>query len=260
MTNVLPKGPLTEEVKRVRQRGFGLDPYHGSVVELESRMKTGKLVSSEIEALPDKYGIRPDDTGSFLAGVWQLYGVYLLESHKAEEAIEALERALSFQEKSPEPWELMGIAFMRLENFPKAVHAFDKSYSLLKHLPKEDDLNPGLYRMRAVSALSMGVDAVLTQDTRVFEEATFKYIDILGQAQEDGTGQVVEHAMVEFKKWVDSEEDQTALEELELGIRLLSIKDPFDRWRALTKEISKVWPAGVSAVDAIREQRDKWNP
>ncbi len=31
-------------------------------------------------------------------------------------------------------------------------------------------------------------------------------------------------------------------------------------WRALTEEISKVWPEGVSAVDAIREQRDReWN-
>jgi len=39
-------------------------------------------------------------------------------------------------------------------------------------------------------------------------------------------------------------------------VRLLSIKDPFDRWRELTKEISKVWPEGVSALDAIREQRE----
>ena len=51
-----------------------------------------------------------------------------------------------------------------------------------------------------------------------------------------------------------------ALEELDLMVRLLSIKDPFDGWRALTKEISKVWPEDVSAVDAIREQRDRpWN-
>ena len=52
------------------------------------------------------------------------------------------------------------------------------------------------------------------------------------------------------------EELQEALEELEVMVRLLSIKDPFDRWRELTKEISKVWPEGVSAVDAVREQRE----
>ena len=42
-------------------------------------------------------------------------------------------------------------------------------------------------------------------------------------------------------------------------VRLLSIKDPFEGWRELGKELSKVWPKDVSAVDAIREQRDrKW--
>ena len=45
-------------------------------------------------------------------------------------------------------------------------------------------------------------------------------------------------------------------EELELMVRLLSIKNPFHRWREFTKEISKVWSADVSAVDAIREQRE----
>ena len=57
-----------------------------------------------------------------------------------------------------------------------------------------------------------------------------------------------------------SEELQESLNELELMVRLLSIENPFDAWRALTKEISKVWPKDVSAVDAIREQRDReWN-
>jgi hypothetical protein len=43
-------------------------------------------------------------------------------------------------------------------------------------------------------------------------------------------------------------------------VRFLSIKDPIDGWRALTQEISKVWPEDVSAVDAIREQRNRsWN-
>ena len=49
---------------------------------------------------------------------------------------------------------------------------------------------------------------------------------------------------------------QAALEELEIMVRLLLIKDPFDRWRELSKEIGAVWPEDVSAVDAIREQRE----
>ena len=51
-------------------------------------------------------------------------------------------------------------------------------------------------------------------------------------------------------------EFQEALEELEVMVRLLSVKDPFEGWRALTKELTKVWPAGVSAVDAVREKRE----
>ena len=47
-----------------------------------------------------------------------------------------------------------------------------------------------------------------------------------------------------------------AMDELKLMVRLLSIEDPFDRWREFLKEISDVWPKDVSAVDAIREQRE----
>ncbi|MCH9018249.1 MAG: hypothetical protein IIB89_10885 [Chloroflexi bacterium] len=49
---------------------------------------------------------------------------------------------------------------------------------------------------------------------------------------------------------------QAALDELELMVRLLAIEDPFEGWREFTKEISKVWPKDISAVEAIREQRD----
>ena len=47
-----------------------------------------------------------------------------------------------------------------------------------------------------------------------------------------------------------------AMDELKLMVRLLSIEDPFDRWREFLKEISEVWPKDVSAVDAIRGQRE----
>lgn len=44
-------------------------------------------------------------------------------------------------------------------------------------------------------------------------------------------------------------------EELALAHRLLDIEDPFEGWLTLAEEVSKVWPKGVSAVEAIREQR-----
>ena len=50
-------------------------------------------------------------------------------------------------------------------------------------------------------------------------------------------------------------EDKEAFKEFQLSVRLLSIRDPFKGWKALSREVSKRWPKNVSAVQAIREQR-----
>ena len=52
------------------------------------------------------------------------------------------------------------------------------------------------------------------------------------------------------------EDIKMGLTELELMVRLLSIKDPFERWETFTNDMSKVWPDNVTAVDAAREQRN----
>lgn len=44
-------------------------------------------------------------------------------------------------------------------------------------------------------------------------------------------------------------------DEFRLVARLSSIRDPWEAWETIGKEVSKRWPEGVSAVDAIREQR-----
>ena len=51
-------------------------------------------------------------------------------------------------------------------------------------------------------------------------------------------------------------EEEDAFEGLRIMIELGDIQDPFEGWKALAVEISKVWPEGVSAVEAVREQRD----
>ena len=52
------------------------------------------------------------------------------------------------------------------------------------------------------------------------------------------------------------EDIKMGLTGLELMVRLLSIKDQFERWETFTNEMSKVWPDDVTAVDAAREQRN----
>jgi hypothetical protein len=112
------------------------------------------------------------------------------------------------------------------------------------------------YDVRAKLALAQGMDAVIRNDIETFEQAGLEYIDLLEKAEQDGLGHVVAEALAEFKAGVKKKKQLKAFAELELFIDLMKIKDPFEGWQALGQEVSKRWPKGVSAVDAIREQRD----
>jgi len=94
----------------------------------------------------------------------------------------------------------------------------------------------------------------LQHDSRELQKGVDEYLGVLEKARAENLGD----AATVYLKAAEpaSVELQEVIEEWELAVRLLSIKDPFEGWRALTKEISKVWPAGVSAVDAVREQRE----
>ena len=87
------------------------------------------------------------------------------------------------------------------------------------------------------------------------ENLTKAFIWWREQARHDNQLAAFEEGQRETKAILPGEQSE-AYEEFMLSIRLGSIEDPFDRWKALGEEISKVWPKGVSAVDAIREQRD----
>jgi hypothetical protein len=44
-------------------------------------------------------------------------------------------------------------------------------------------------------------------------------------------------------------------DEFEVMFTVLSIEDPFERWKVLARKIGERWPKEVSAVEAIREER-----
>ena len=178
---------------------------------------------------------------------------------RRQEAVETCDQALSLRPDDPNAWLSKGIILWELEKAKEAQHAFQMAFRLREGL---SDGVAGLYNVWATSTLAQGLDALIGQNSRAFEGAVRTYIDILEKAQQDGMGQIVEDALAQFKAEAEKERKHEVIEELELGIRLLSIKDPFEGWRAFTKEISKVWPEGVSAVDEISEQREhrnKWN-
>ena len=44
------------------------------------------------------------------------------------------------------------------------------------------------------------------------------------------------------------------MEELRLYVRLMSIENPFEAWEELGKELSKVWPKGLSVAEEVRKR------
>ena len=89
-----------------------------------------------------------------------------------------------------------------------------------------------------------------------YESAVAAFIKWRARARRDKQLVAFKQAVEEVKNGLPNEDMET-FEEFMVGVRLMSIRDPFKGWKALGKEISKHWPEGVSAVDAVREQR-RW--
>ena len=177
----------------------------------------------------------------------------LFDQGQEEEGLKEYDRALSVKE-TPSTWALKGTALLQLERLDEAFNAFKNSYSLRQEFgPQNHGYLVDLLGAWSVAALLRGLFGILEQDIHEAETGVFEYIGLLKKAKEDKLGHLVLNLAVE-KPVTDKVQD--ALQELELMVRLLSIEDPFEGWRAMTVEISKVWPKGVSAVDAIRKQRD----
>lgn len=174
-----------------------------------------------------------------------------------EQALQLYDEALKFKEE-PSTWALKGTLFLQMERLDEAFQAFEKAYLLRDHFGiQRQGYLTDLFAAWSMAGLLQGLDGILQLDSRQAESGVKEYLSVLDKAtSEDLQGAVPSLAAASPVP----EELQDALEELEIMVRLLSIRNPFDRWRELTKEISKVWPEGLSAVDAIREQRDhEWN-
>ena len=162
-----------------------------------------------------------------------------------------------------------------MQRIDEAFHAFEKAYSLRGYFgPQKQEYLKDLFWTWGAVTFFLGLDAVLEQDSTELQKRVEEFLDIQERANEEGLGGIPGKVLFrepgsEEPGKVSGEAERTlvlhihetpelqeAIEELELTIRLLSIKDPFERFRELSKEISKVWPEGVSAADAIREQRD----
>lgn len=170
-----------------------------------------------------------------------------------EEALQLYDEALKFREE-PSTWALKGTALLQMERIDEAFQAFEKAYLLREHfgLQRQGYLTD-LFAAWSMASLLQGLDGILQVDSRQAESGVKEYLSVLDKATAEDLLDAVPSLAVASPV---PEELREGLEELELMVRLLSIKDPFEGWRALTKELTKVWPTGVSSVDAVREQRE----
>lgn len=201
--------------------------------------------------LPDSKQQQGQDVLEFLLCT---KAVLLFGQGKENEGLELYDEALGIIEK-PSTWALKGTALLQQERIDESFHAFQKAYALKDAFgPQKKEYLQDLFAVWSGASLLQALSGILNSDLRESAKGAHQYLQVVDNAREENLDSAV---LTLTGQEPVSQELQDALEELALMVRLLGIKDPFDRWREFTKEISKVWPKGVSAVDAIREQRDR---
>ena len=230
------------------------------------------LNSLEVSSASLADGIRqgtvtPEEIDSFLAKTPQILPYlkeYLLckkawlflRQDRGQEALKHFDLALDIKPESPSTWARKGAALLELARPDEAFQCFEKAYSYRDNFGED---KPWWMKLLFTSwgqvALLRGLSGVYNQQVQEAENGVLEYISIVDKARAEKLERVVVTQFQESPAEPWSHELREAFAELELMVRLLSIKDPFEGWRALGKELSKVWPKGISAVDAIREQR-----
>lgn len=188
---------------------------------------------------------------------WLGKSIVLLDLGETKAALITLQQALDYANDDWSIWSTTGIARARLGEFGEAQRAFQKAFDLKD---RSSNLDAVSYKAWASSIVTVGISALIGQNVSAFEAAGLAYIEVLEKAEEEGAGPEVEDTLKRIKWFLQQKKRNgrqalAAFEELEIFINLMKIKDPAEGWRALGKVISKSWPKGLSAVQAIREQR-----
>jgi tetratricopeptide (TPR) repeat protein len=239
--------------------------------DLAERIRSGTVTVEDIDSFLNSFPKVQPELKEYLLGK---KGYLLFQEGKQEEGLRNYDYALATKE-TPSAWAMKGNALLQMERKEEALEAFQRAYELREHFgPQKPEYLKDLFWAWGTTAYFLGLDAVFEQDSTKLRKWVHQFLDIGEKARSAGLegipGKVVfrvpgtdtpgkvsgdtEHTLIVY---AHEAELRDALEELEVAIRLLSIKDPFQGLRAMSKELSKYWPEGLSAVDAIQEQRDR---
>jgi tetratricopeptide (TPR) repeat protein len=183
-------------------------------------------------------------------------GWILVKTEREQEALADAAALIESDAKSVDGWTLRAVALLNSERFVEACQSFRTAFEFA-----EEEASPKLKYRKALifgwsgCALLWALRGIINEDSSVAQQAAIEYRNLKILAQENGLVNSVITPVSQKKIDLMPKTQRPAFEELEVLIRLFLIVDPFERWRELGKEISKVWPKDLSAVDAIREQR-----
>ena len=222
---------------------------------LADRIREDTLVAEDIDSfINDTLHLLPKSKRpDVLEYLLTKKGILLCQAGAIVNGLKFYAEALEVKE-TPSTWALKGAAFLQVNLLDEAFHAFEKAFDLRQEfgVQKQEYLND-LIIAWSTSALLRGLGGILDDTLSEAQNGVEEFLGVSSKANAEGLGTSLAHLGVDESA---SANLKSALDELDLMVRLLSIEDPFEGWRELSKEISKVWPHDVSAVDEIREQRE----
>jgi len=182
------------------------------------------------------------------ADAWINKGIALDKLEQLKEALACFDEAVKLKADNADAWINKGAALGELGQHKEALACFDEAVKL-----KPDDADA--WYNEAVALQRLGLESIGSRDMKGAEERALQLVKLGKGPDKDIVAQAVREAMREFKERL-SRRELKFFDEFEVMFTFLAIEDPFERWRFLKKEIGKRWPKGVSAVEAIREQRE----
>lgn len=225
---------------------------------LAKKIRDGTATVDKVESSLQKRLKIPSKLKDLLLGILLAKKAgLLLGENRATEVFEYADRALTHDKGSPVIWLARGATTLRLERFEEATSSFETASGSRKRFgPRMDKYAPILFRTWSGSSLLHGLAWILNHDLAMAQKGVKDYLRVLDKAKAEDLESAVMVPIDRATEDTVPPELRTALKELELMVRPLSIEDPFESWREFSKEISSVWPKDVSTVDAIGEQRD----
>jgi tetratricopeptide (TPR) repeat protein len=216
-------------------------------------IKEGTLTVAEIDSFLQEHLRVPPKLKDYLLSkkAW-----LLLREGQEEQALHFYDEALESFPDSPSTWAMKGAALLELNQPEEAFSAFKKAYSRRDNFgPQKEGYLRDLFTGWSLASVFLGLCGIAERDSDMATKGVEEYLSVIEKAEAEN---MPEAANVILEAGEQAEPGVAEdIEEWNLMVKLLSIKDPFDRLRALAKEVTKVWPEGMSAVEAVREQRDR---